>query len=34
MSVHTLEEVVSARSVHSFKGKLDVCRYGDGATQV
>ena len=28
------EEVVTARSVHSFKGKLDLYRYGDGATRV
>ena len=28
------EEVVTAKSVHSFKGKLDVYRYGDGATRV
>ena len=27
------EEVVSAKSVHSFKEKLDRCRYGDGATR-
>ncbi|MPC26017.1 hypothetical protein E2C01_019144 [Portunus trituberculatus] len=26
------EKVVSAKSVHSFKEKLDKCRYGDGAT--
>ena len=26
------EEVVSAKSVHTFKGKLDKYRYGDGAT--
>ena len=27
------EEVVSAVNVHSFKEKLDKCRYGDGATR-
>ncbi|MPD04622.1 hypothetical protein E2C01_100319 [Portunus trituberculatus] len=27
------EEVVSAKSVHSFKEKLDKCRYGDEATR-
>ena len=27
------EEVVSAKSVHTFKGKLDKYRYGDGATR-
>ncbi|MPC49659.1 hypothetical protein E2C01_043469 [Portunus trituberculatus] len=27
------EEVVSAKSVHSFKEKLNKCRYGDGATR-
>ncbi len=27
------EEVVSAKSVHNFKEKLDKYRYGDGATR-
>ncbi len=33
LGIWLLEEIVSARSVQSFKDKLDKCRYGDGTTR-